>query len=98
MIFFHHILFGLGIKKGVIMGYKNGMEIDSLGNIQHWVNGKRHREDGPAIEWSDGDKWWYLNGERVKNPSYCCQKCGEQIGWLGRIFNYFVKWHKCEEK
>jgi hypothetical protein len=22
----------------------------------------RHREDGPAIEYADGDKWWYLNG------------------------------------
>ena len=20
-----------------------------------------HREDGPAEEWIDGDKWWYLN-------------------------------------
>jgi hypothetical protein len=26
--------------------------------------GERHREDGPAVEWNDGDKWWYINGER----------------------------------
>ena len=26
------------------------------------LNGKYHREDGPAIEWYDGDKNWYLNG------------------------------------
>jgi hypothetical protein len=25
-------------------------------------NGKWHREDGPAIEWGDGSKEWYLNG------------------------------------
>ena len=24
----------------------------------------RHREDGPAIEWSNGDKEWWLNGKR----------------------------------
>ena len=24
----------------------------------------RHREDGPAIEWADGSKSWYLNGKR----------------------------------
>ena len=24
-------------------------------------NGKFHREDGPAIEYFDGDKFWYLN-------------------------------------
>ena len=23
-----------------------------------------HREDGPAIEYADGDKEWYLNGKR----------------------------------
>jgi hypothetical protein len=31
-----------------------------------WFNkeGKYHRLDGPAIEYSDGDKAWYQNGER----------------------------------
>ena len=29
---------------------------------KYWeLNGKRHREDGPAIEDSDGDKYWFLN-------------------------------------
>ena len=27
------------------------------------LNGKIHREDGPAIEWANGDKSWYLNGK-----------------------------------
>ncbi len=32
--------------------------------IKHWLlNGKLHREDGPAIEYLDGIKYWYLNGE-----------------------------------
>ena len=22
----------------------------------------RHREDGPALEWADGDKFWYRDG------------------------------------
>jgi hypothetical protein len=26
-------------------------------------NGHLHREDGPAIEWADGSKFWYLNGQ-----------------------------------
>ena len=29
-------------------------------------NNQRHREDGPAIEYSNGDKEWYLNG-KIKN-------------------------------
>ena len=26
-----------------------------------WINGKRHREDGPAIIFRDGEVNWYLN-------------------------------------
>jgi len=27
------------------------------------LNGKLHREDGPASEWANGTKCWYLNGK-----------------------------------
>lgn len=33
-----------------------------MGNKEWYLNGKLHREDGPAIEFADGDKYWYLNG------------------------------------
>ena len=34
-----------------------------------------------------------------KHPSYCCPKCGEQIGWLGRFFNFFIpNYHRCKRK
>ena len=36
---------------------------DPNGNKSWRLNGKRHREDGPAIEWYDGEKHWYLNGK-----------------------------------
>jgi hypothetical protein len=38
-------------------------------NYKYWVieykneNNEWHREDGPAIEFSDGEKWWYKNGK-----------------------------------
>ena len=40
-----------------------------------YLNGKLHREDGPAIEWADGDKFWcskswYLSGERVTEEEH----------------------------
>lgn len=40
------------------------MTIDQEGN-KFWKNeqGYLHREDGPAIEWSNGDISFYLNGE-----------------------------------
>ena len=30
-----------------------------------------HRVDGPAIEWADGEKWWYFDGKlhRVDGPA-----------------------------
>jgi len=32
---------------------------------KHWyLNGKRHREDGPAVESANGDKYWFLNDKR----------------------------------
>jgi len=27
------------------------------------LNGKAHRENGPAVEWSDGYNVWYINGK-----------------------------------
>ena len=34
------------------------------GTKEWYLNGKLHREDGPAIEYNDGNKDWYLNGKR----------------------------------
>ena len=32
---------------------------------------------------------------KKRNPSWCCQKCGNNIGWIGRfVFPFF---HKCKE-
>jgi hypothetical protein len=33
------------------------------GNKDWFLNGKLHREDGPAVEYSDGGKDWFLNGK-----------------------------------
>ena len=46
------------------MNYKTyEVKVYSNGD-KHWhLNGKCHREDGPAIEWADGSKHWHLNGE-----------------------------------
>ena len=38
---------------------------DNCGN-KYWYNEEReyHREDGPAIEYVNGNKYWYINGKR----------------------------------
>ena len=38
------------------------VQVYSNGTNWWFLNGKRHREDGPAIEYSEGLKCWYLNG------------------------------------
>ena len=39
---------------------KNGMVINSE-TTTYYKNGKIHREDGPAIEWRNGNTHWLLN-------------------------------------
>jgi len=47
------------------MSYKGYMVTVNTDGTKEWfLNGKRHREDGPACEYASGNKHWYLNGER----------------------------------
>ena len=40
------------------------VEVYDNGNKFWRLNGKLHREDGPAVEYvNNGDKCWYLNGK-----------------------------------
>ena len=34
------------------------------GNSFYYLNGKMHREDGPAVEYANGNKCWYLNDKQ----------------------------------
>jgi len=39
-------------------------KIDEYGHKWWFVNKQLHREDGPAVEYSDGYKVWYFNDQR----------------------------------
>lgn len=40
-------------------------------NSTKWLlNGRLHREDGPAIEWADGGEHWYLTGVRYSKEEW----------------------------
>ena len=41
------------------------MKVYSDGTKRWFLNGKLHREDGPAIEYPNGSKEWFLNDEEV---------------------------------
>ena len=35
----------------------------------------------------------------MTHPSYCCPKCGEQIGYIGRFFQFLrIPLHRCKKK
>ena len=38
-------------------------KIDEFGSKEWRLNGKYHREDGPAVEYPGGTKQWWLNGK-----------------------------------
>jgi len=47
------------------------MKVNKYGD-RIWRNqdGLFHREDGPAIEYADGAKYWYLNGQRLTEEEF----------------------------
>jgi hypothetical protein len=51
---------------------KYEVKVYTNGRKAWFLNGKRHREDGPAIEWANGDKAWFLNGKlhREDGPAF----------------------------
>jgi hypothetical protein len=50
------------------------VEVYLDGGKEWFLNGERHREDGPAIEHSNGYKAWYLNDNlhREDGPAIEC--------------------------
>jgi hypothetical protein len=38
--------------------------------VTHYLNDKIHREDGPAIEWADGDREYYINGKQLSEDQF----------------------------
>jgi hypothetical protein len=43
---------------------KSKLTTHKNGDKSWWLDSKRHREDGSAVECINGDKAWFLNGKR----------------------------------
>jgi hypothetical protein len=73
------------------------VKVHGNGTKEWYLNDKRHREDGPAIEWSDGNKSWYLNDKRHREDGpaiewadgdkswYLNDKCLTELQWLEAV-------------
>jgi len=60
---------------------KDGLDIDKDGTKRWYLNGKLHREDGPAIEYTDGNKFWCLNGKLHRTDGPACEYFGGYKQW-----------------
>ena len=51
--------------------YYTGIVKYPNGNKFWYLNGKCHRENGPAVEQTNGTKWWYLHNKlhRIDGPA-----------------------------
>ena len=47
-----------------------------------YLNGKRHREDGPAVEYANGDKSWWLNGKLHREDGPAIERANGDKSWL----------------
>ena len=47
------------------------VKVNTNGDKCWYQNGKRHRTDGPAVEYANGNKRWYQNGKlhRTDGPA-----------------------------
>ena len=44
--------------------------INKNGDVMYVVDGKYHREDGPAREYASGTKKWFLNGKKLSEEEF----------------------------
>ena len=78
------------------------MTIDEYGDkVWRLKNGQYHREDGPAIEYADGTKFWFLNGKRHRKDGPAIEYAsgykawyinGEELTEDEHANQMFIKW------
>jgi hypothetical protein len=55
------------------------------------LNGKQHREDGPAVEHADGAKEWYLNDKRHREDGPAIERAdGGKLWYLNDEFLFWL--------
>jgi hypothetical protein len=63
------------------------------------LNDQLHRADGPAIEYANGDKMWYLNGRRHREDGPAIERAdGNKIWYLNGQEYSFDQWLKANTK
>jgi hypothetical protein len=57
------------------MSYKDyTVRVFECGPKFWYLNGVLHREDGPAIEYTNGGKEWWINGKEITEQEFLSRK------------------------
>ena len=70
------------------------VKVKNNGSKDWYLDGKRHREDGPAIEGGDGYKAWYLEGKRHREDGPAIEGSGGDKAWYLNGKEYTEQEHK----
>ena len=63
------------------MNYNNILT-NILGTKYYYVNNELHRDDGPAIEYANGDKQWYKNGKLHREDGPAIESANGTRYWV----------------
>ena len=66
------------------------------GTKEWFLNGRRHREDGPAIECSNGTKVWYLNDKCHREDGPAVENANGTKLWYLNGKNLTEKEHQAQ--
>ena len=69
---------------------------DAYGTKSWYIQGKLHREDGPAIEYANGTKGWFINGKLHREDGPAIEYANGTKGWFinGEEYSDVQKWAK----
>jgi hypothetical protein len=70
------------VTKETVEKVLNGKVVDTEGEITWYVDGKLHREDGPAVERVDGGKIWYHHGVVHRTDGPAVIQAGDTKFWM----------------
>ena len=63
------------------LSMKSKCIIDSYSTKRWYFNDKLHREDGPAVEWFDGNKYWCINGKLHREDGPAVESSNGYKAW-----------------
>ena len=77
------------------------MTVDEFG-IKRWRNerGEHHREDGPAVEWTNGAKSWCINDKLHREGGPAIEYANGNKSWYlnGRFYSEEEYWEELDRR